>query len=277
MQSNYRVNILRLSLPLAAMVIAVSCTGLFTHNFYSRETLNWQAQAMGQDIFDLFLCIPVLIATALLAYRGNQPAVLVWAGAVVYLMYTFMIYGFAVHFNALFLIYCFILGLSFYSLVYFFYSRLKQPFVAAFKKPTFAKLTGVYFLIISILFYFLWLSEIIPSTLKNIVPKTLSDTGLFTNPVHVIDLSVILPGIFITGILLLKKKSIGFFLAPIFLTFFIIMDLTIGGLMILMKQRGLEADLSVATIMGVLALVSFIFLAGFLSGRNFSLPGQFEN
>jgi len=35
--------ILAFSLPLCALTIIVSYVGLFTHNFYSAETLNWQA------------------------------------------------------------------------------------------------------------------------------------------------------------------------------------------------------------------------------------------
>jgi hypothetical protein len=118
------------------------------------------------------------------------------------------------------------------------------------------KVTGIYFLAISILFYFLWLSEVIPSALQNTTPKSLAEVGLPTNPVHVIDLSVILPAIFITGILLLGKNVIGILFAPVMLSFFILMDITIGALVVVMKTKGLETDLSVTTIMSVLAVLS---------------------
>lgn len=267
MKNNYTRNILYISLLLTTLVIIVSCVGLFTPGFYLQETRNWQAQAIGQDIFDLFLCTPVLLVSAILAYRGNTSAALILAGTIIYLIYTFLIYCFAVHFNNLFIIYCLILGLSFYSIVYFFYIQSKQPFFISIKKPTLIKMTGIYFIVISTSFYGLWLSEIIPATLKNYVPQTLIDTGLLTNPVHVIDLSVILPGIFIIGILLLKKKTSALLLAPVFLTFFILMDTTIGMLMMIMEQKGLEADLFIAAIMGGLALFSLILLWKFLSAK----------
>jgi hypothetical protein len=41
------------------------------------------------------------------------------------------------------------------------------------------KFVGIYFILISVLIYFLWLSEIISSNYNHTIPKTLIDTGLF--------------------------------------------------------------------------------------------------
>src|SRR6185295_1303389 len=94
------------------------------------------------------------------------------------------------------------------------------------------KLTGIYFIALSAVFYFLWLSEIVPAVINNKVPSSLIEVGLFTNPVHVIDISIFLPGMFITGILVLREKPLGYLLAPALLSFFILMDITIGWLAI---------------------------------------------
>lgn len=66
--------ILVLSLPLALLVIGVSCVGLFTPEFYSRESMNWQAQSIGQDLMDLSVIIPVLLISAAMAYSGHRLA-----------------------------------------------------------------------------------------------------------------------------------------------------------------------------------------------------------
>lgn len=248
--------ILSLSILLTIMVAFVSCVGIFVPDFYARETLNWQVQSTGQDMIDLFLIVPVLLITSFLAYRKNNTATLLWAGTVLYILYTFVIYCFDVHFNRLFIIYCFTLGLSFYSLLWFLYSKVKGPVVKEINKVSINRITAIYFLILPILFYFLWLSEIIPAVASNSVPKNLTDAGLFTNPVHVIDLAVFLPGIFIVGLLILQRKPLGRLFAVVLLTFFILMDITIGWLAFMMKQKGLSADLSVTIIMTVLALLS---------------------
>jgi len=60
------------------------------------------------------------------------------------------------------------------------------------------------------------MAEIVPALIYNTIPNSVVETGLITNAVHVIDLSIVLPGIFITGISLLLGKSSGFILAPMF-------------------------------------------------------------
>lgn len=256
-------NILGLSLPLSVLLITVSCVGLLTPNFYSAETLNWQAQSIGQDMIDLFFITPCLLVTSVLAYKHNRAATMIWGGVVLYLTYTFVLYCFDVHFNKLFLLYCLCLGLSFYSLVYFLFTNHKVGKVHHENKHV-TRFIGLYFIVIALLFYFLWLSEIVPATIQNTIPKSVTDAGLFTNGVQVIDLAVILPAIFISGILLLKGISLGYILTPIILTFFVLMDITIAMLAIVMKIKGVESDLVLSVIMSVLALVSLALLIWYL-------------
>lgn len=263
---NYNPNkiVLFLSLPLAILIIITSSIGIFTPDFYSKETFNWQVQSRGQDIVDLFLIVPLLLITSGLAFRNNRIALLIWGGVTLYLTYTFIIFCFNVHFNKLFYLYCLELGLSFYSFMFFLFICPKNEFSGQFKKSFIINLTGIYFLIISGIFYFLWLSEIFPAILSNNIPLSLTEVGLFTNPVHVIDLSVILPGIFLTGIFLLRRMSFGFILAPVILTFFILMDITIGFLIALMRNRNLGGDLFVSIIISLLAMFSIVILIWYL-------------
>src|SRR5450631_1289659 len=104
-----------LTMLLTAFTVIASCVGLFTPSFYSTETLNWQAQSVSQDFIDLVLIAPCLLITSILARRNNKIAILIWGGVLLYLTYTFVIYCFDIHFNKLFILYCFCLGLSFYS------------------------------------------------------------------------------------------------------------------------------------------------------------------
>jgi hypothetical protein len=110
------------------------------------------------------------------------------------------------------------------------------------------------------LFYLLWLAEILPAVLANEMPRSLADAGLPTNPVHVIDLSVFLPGVLITGVLLLKQRPLGYLLTPVLLTFFVLMDITIGTLMLILNARGQKTDLGIAVMMAIFAIFSLILL-----------------
>ena len=69
METKKDTALLYLSLPASLLIGIVSCVGLFSPDFYNLETLNWQAQSIGQDIVDLFLVMPVLLISACLAYR----------------------------------------------------------------------------------------------------------------------------------------------------------------------------------------------------------------
>ena len=212
---------------------------------------------------DLFLITPVLLMSAILAYAGNRSAKFIWAGTLLYLVYTFVIYCFDVHFNNLFYFYCLCLGLSFYSLVYFLYGEALSANTEINKPSSYTRTIGVYFIAISIVFYALWLSDVATAIFYDTLPKGLVEVSLPTNPVHVIDLAIILPAFAVTGILILRKKRFGFLLAPLMLVFTLLMNLTIAGLNIVMLSRGLEFNLIITIVMLGLAIFSFFLLLSY--------------
>jgi len=259
----HRKIIYLLSLLLAVLLIIANGTGIMMPEvMYAKENSNWFAQSVGQDIADLVLVFPTLVITANLIYRNSRRALLVWAGVMVYLIYTFLIYCFAIHFNQLFIVYCFILGLTFYLFTWFVLSHTQISDWFDGKIPR--KTIAVYMIGVASAFYILWLMQIIPPSFHRAVPVETVNAGLVTNPVHVLDLSVCLPGIIITGILLLRRHSLGLLLTPVVLTFFILMDLTIAGLMMILKWRGFIVNDMVLVAMLILALVSAIMLRVYL-------------
>src|SRR5919197_385957 len=103
------------ALALAAAFAATSLGGLLLPSTYARETASWRAQALGQDWFDLLVVVPVLVTGAIRVPRGSRAARIVLGGALIYSAYSFVLCAFAVHFNALFLVYCAGLGSSVFS------------------------------------------------------------------------------------------------------------------------------------------------------------------
>ena len=259
--------ILYLSLPLAVLVIYASITGLFTNDFYATETLNWQVQSLGQDAINLYLVSPVLILSASFAVTNNKFALQLWSGVILYLIYTYAIYCFDIHFNSMFMIYCVILGLSFYSFLYFVSLYRFQQLDNMLHKRPIVNIVAIYFIVVSCLFYLIWLAEILPALVKQQAPASLAVIGLFTNPVHVIDLSIVLPGIFLTGIFLLRKKFAGLLFAPTILVFFILMDITIGWLVIVINSKGLGDSYALSITMAIVTLVSVFFLVSYVTGK----------
>jgi hypothetical protein len=250
--------------PLAALVTAASLGGILIPSLYVRESANWAAQAVGQDWMDLALGAPWLVVTGTLALRGSQRGLLLLAGGLLYTIYTFVIYALGMHFNAMFLVYCAALGGSIFAL-----SGVTMSLIAGEStKPvtsTISTRTAAYFLVtVGVLFGVAWLSEIVPAVFWNTLPNSIAEAGTPTNPVHVIDLSIILPLHVVAGIALLRGRPMGSLLAPVVLAFGVLMALSIAGMMFVMRLRGVDANIGVASGMSCIALMSAVVLAGLL-------------
>ena len=106
----------RSSLVVAALVATAALGGIFLPATYRREAPSWAAQGIGQDWVNLLLVAPAIAVLSVVVARGSRSARLLLGGALLYVVYSFLLYAFAVHFNPLFLVYCAALGLGFYGL-----------------------------------------------------------------------------------------------------------------------------------------------------------------
>lgn len=131
-----------LSVLVAFLVLIASSAGLLLKSLYARETMSWTVQAYGQDIANIVAAAALFIAVYFIS-KGSVKAFLVWMGVVIALMYPYIIYAFAIHFNSLFLVYVAIVGLSFSTLLgSMMHLDNLQPFFAATTK---ARLVGVFY------------------------------------------------------------------------------------------------------------------------------------
>lgn len=245
------------------MVTITSLIGIFFKETYSRETEAWAVQAIGQDHANLVVVIILLVCTYYLS-KNSLRSYLVWLGAYIYLLYAFVIYAFFVHFNFLFLAYAAILCLSFYTLV----GGLTAVDVSSLSifllSNTKSKIVSALLLIVGILFSSLWLSEIIPSLLSNRIPPSLTETGLWVNPVHVLDLAFVLPGMIIISVLLWRKNILGFLMAVPLMVFLVTMGLGIIATFFISAMKGMPSSLPAGVIIGLVMLLSSYFSYLFL-------------
>ncbi len=251
-----------LTLPLAVLIAISSILGILVEDIYSREVPEYAAQGVGQDIINLFVLVPILLIATLLIRRDSRFWQFVWFGAMIYSAYSYTVYCFGVHFNALFLVYCGILGLSFYLLIGFLMSIDPGAIKNWFEDKTPIKMPTLFLFIVAVLFYFLWLSEVIPALIDGKVPESVKESGLITQPIHVLDIALALPGFVISAFLLRKKQALGYVLVPSFLVFIIVMALAIGGMIVVMNFKGFDVDISMIIIFALIAIISaIIFLA----------------
>ena len=263
--SKYHTRVLTgLTLVLIASLVVASYYGVFVPGTYARDSASMGTQGMGQDAFDLFFVTPLLAVLLFFALRGNRIAWLLYVGTLFYVVYSFVIYGFGVHFNQMFLVYCLVLGTSFYAFALSVYETGRMRVSEWFDDRPPLRATAIYFLVIAALFYSLWLKDVLPPLLAGSVPATVRDNDLLVNPVHVLDMAIALPGVISTAVLLLRRHPLGYLFAPMFLVFLILLALAIIAMVVALKVKGVSEDTSLTAVFGVLVVISGIFLFRFL-------------
>jgi hypothetical protein len=244
-----------LSVPIAMLAVGASLSGIFLGSVYAKETENFAAQSVGQDIANL-VAYPVLLLMAWAAGRGSVRAYLAWLGVLVFSVYSYAIYSFDVRFNGLFLVYVAVLGLSIYALIGGLAVVDPDRVKAAFGSKAAVRSTWIVLVIVAALFYIQWLSEDVPAILGGKTPQSLLDAGLPTSPVHVLDMAVLLPAVLVTGVLLSKRRAWAFFLAPVLLTALILLALAIVTLMAVLQLRDVSGgSWAIAAVFAVIGLI----------------------
>jgi hypothetical protein len=245
----------------ALLLAVISLVGL-TSDVYARETAAWTAQAIGQDWFDLLIGAPWLALCGYLARTGSWRWRALLAGGYAYTMYELVIYAFGVHFNALFLVYCATLGVSTFAFIAL-VAKMRDQTPRIGRRA--ARIAGGFLIAVGAIFAALWLSEDLPGVLANAPSQELVEVGLFTNPVHVIDLSFVLPAHIIVGVLLWRRRKLGELYAPIILAFGMVMAASIAGMMLV-----IGGALPVVAILTAIAVATAFVLARLLRASHYA-------
>ena len=197
------------TLLVSILVLVSSVMGIFVASTYTRDTPSWAQQAKAQDVADL-VGIVALLVSAYLANRGSVRGFQAWVGSLLFLIYTFAIYSFASEFNSLFLVYVSVLGLAAYT---FIGGALLLDWEAIRRLAPMGRRTrmplGGLLLALGLVFATLWLSQDFPAIVGGTVPSAVTQAGLLTNPIHVLDLALYLPAIIMCGFSLLRDRKLG--------------------------------------------------------------------
>ena len=269
-ESVRRTNVwLWLTFPIAILLTIAAGGGVFISGLY-RDTPYFVAQAVGQDLISLAVVLPTLVVTAFLASRGSSRARLVWLGGLVYLVYTYVVAAFDVSFNSLFLIYVALLGCSLYALIGGLVTANMAGIKASFSEKTPAKAVSIYLAVLAVLFYFMWLSEIVPALMAGKIPQSIQDNGTPTNAVHVLDMAWVLPSFGITAVSLWRKQALGYTLAGAILSYGVLLVLAILSMVVFMIREGHPVVVPQVVIFGALFVISLGMLIWYMKGLKLS-------
>jgi hypothetical protein len=243
-----------LSVAAAALAAAGNVVALLdVDRVYGTDYPALTDQAIAQDLTDLLVVAPLLVVAAVLALRGSARATVAWLGALAFTGYNYVIYTLSVHFGPLFLLWVAVLGLAGYALIGGL-ATLDPQVVGRGLAGTPRRSASAFLIGIAALFAVLWLSDIIAALATGVAPASVTELGVPTNAVHVLDLAVFLPAAVLAGVQLLRRRATGRVLAPVLLAF-----LTLTGLPILVTPvvtglRGGVADWAVAAPIGLITV-----------------------
>jgi hypothetical protein len=257
---------------IAALLVVSSLGGLVLPSTYAADTATWAAQAVAQDWINLLVIAPLLVRAGMLAREGSRAWLLILGGLLAYAVYNFLLYAFAVHFNGFFLVYCAVLGLSSFALATLAGSALREDTGAWFRDGAPVRLAAAVQVLTAMIFGVLWLADVLGAYAGSGRPASLGGEDLFTNPVHVIDISLILPAFLVSGYSISRRRPLGFLLSPILLTFSAVMALTLAFVQLFLLSRGLPGAYSVAAAMFALGALSALALIRLLSDQGGRTP-----
>jgi len=244
-----------LTILLSISLAVISGVGAFLPETYARDSPSMAAQGAGQDMVDFFLVVPLLLITFFYASKGSRQGLLLFGGVLAYIMYSYVIYAFGVHFNRFFLLYCSTLGLSLYAFIIFMrgvrHLEMDRWFQRAPEKPV-----SIFLVLVALVFYGLWFSTVLPATFGDSIPQEISDNDFLVNPIHVIDLAFALPALLIGAVQIWKKRSLGYLIASLALVFMVLLTIALAAMMVMLVIRGISEDYTVALIFGIVCIIA---------------------
>jgi hypothetical protein len=218
-----------LSIVSAALLTLVSVAGLIDWaQVYPGVETSLLALLVGQDALNLIVGLPILLGSMWLARRGSLIGLLLWPGALFYVLYDYGYYVLGAPFTAFFLVYIALMSVSAYAMISVLRSVdadvVRDRLVASIR----SRVVGGSLAGIAILFTALWSALSLSASASGVALEMIPRT------VVTLDLTIQLPALFVGGILLLRHRPLGYVVA--------------AGL--LLQASAYLAGLSVITVLG---------------------------
>ncbi len=223
---------------------------------YRYDSVNYAAQAKGQDVVTLGLTLPLLVISTRLAFRGSLRGQLLLTGTIGYFLYTYAMMVVGMAFNELFLVYVVLFILSLYafilSMMSFNLAELPRHFSERLPRRGIAieLFAAGGFLLLA------WLSRIVLPTLQNQPPIGIENTT--TLVVQGMDLGIIVPLTFLSAILLLRRSPWGYLLASVALLKFVTYATAVSAMAVSTVLAGVEISPVEGVVFPIITLVNLI-------------------
>jgi hypothetical protein len=196
------------SIAIAVLMTVVSVAALMNvDRVYPGVDMKLLPLFVGQDALNLIVGLPVLLGSMWLARRGALVGLLLWPGALFYVLYDYGYYVLGAPFNAFFLLYIALMTLSAYAMIGVVVSIDAAVVRARVADGVPARLIGGFLAGLALLFTALW-SGITASALASGI-----QLDMVPRVVTIMDLTIQLPALFVGGILLIRRHALGYVVA----------------------------------------------------------------
>ena len=212
------------------------------HGLYRVDSVSAASQAIAQDVVTLVVGLPLLLIALWLYRRGSLRGQLLLAGTLAYFLYTYTSMAFGASFNPFFLVYVALFSLSLFAVISALVSVDLRSLPAHFTARLPRRAIAVFMFGSAALLLLMWLGRLGPALLSGAAPYGLdANTTLF---IQVLDLGLIVPLMVLTGVLLLRRRPLGYLLASVAL----IKLVTLGTALIAMIVGELLAGVAVSSV-----------------------------
>ena len=239
---------------------------LHGRGIYQNDSVSAAAQVIAQDIVTLALGIPMLLISLFLARKGSLKGRLLLTGTIGYFLYSYMSYAFLCMYSSLFLVYVVLMSTSLFAFIMcvmtFDIAALKNAFST--KLPV--RFIGGFQLFIAFMLFMMWLGRIVPPLIAGNIPLGLEHYS--TLVIQAMDLGIIVPVATLSGIMLIKKKNLGYLLSSIIIIKGLTMLTALTAMIIGMINAGVKVSIVEMTVFPMFNLIAVFCLVVLLRNIN---------
>lgn len=198
-----------MSWAIAGLMIIAGGAGLFVHGLYQEGA--WAREALrGGDLVTLVVAAPLLILSLTLSMRGSMRAVPVWIGLLAYSIYNYAFYVFGASFNDVFLLHIVLLSLSVYAMAFALSAVDVRGVANELRLARGARGVGYFLVTVGGLQAALWMFVLVRNAVTGELIHDVPVAG--QHLVFALDLALSMPALVLGGVLLVRRRPLGFLL-----------------------------------------------------------------
>lgn len=247
---------------------------IYGKGLYSYDSVSVAAQGIAQDIVTIVLGVPLLVISLFYALRGSLKGRLLLTGTLGYFLYTYISYVFLWMYNPMFIVYVILMSASFFSFILLMMSFNISNLASAFSRKLPVRFLGGFQIFFAIALFLLWMKKIIPTITNGTIPLGLEHYT--TLVIQGLDLGFIVPIALLSGVMIIKRKPIGYLLSSVIIMKGFTMGAALTAMIISQYFAGVSMSIIEIIMFPMISLLICYCMILLLKNINNSLPKQID-